>query len=99
MDTKEVIATIKNIRKERKMTQLTLATELGISKAQYSHYETYKSSMTLETFFKILDIFEIEIEDFIKINKNDLSTKDIDEIILMLENLKGKMSNVKLTVQ
>jgi hypothetical protein len=46
-----------------------------------------------------LDIFEIEIEDFIKINKNDLSTKDIDEIILMLENLKGKMSNVKLTVQ
>ncbi len=93
MDTKEVVETIKNIRKERKMTQLDLAEKLGISKAQYSHYETHKSSMTLETFFKILDIFQISLEDFIKINKHEITPQDLDEVILIIEQLKLKMQN------
>lgn len=55
---------IKTFRKERKMTQQTLADRLGVSKQTVSKYEKAIIKAHQDTLFQLVDIFNVSIDDF-----------------------------------
>lgn len=51
------------LRKERQITQKTIADLLGISTKQYSYKETGKSKFDGDEMFKIADYFGLKVDD------------------------------------
>jgi Predicted transcriptional regulator with C-terminal CBS domains len=52
----QAIAVLKKVRKVKKLTQKQLAELLGVSQPRIAHMESGKSSMTLETLQKIINL-------------------------------------------
>lgn len=90
-NSEEIIEAIKKIRKKRNIRQDEMAEAIGVTTAQYSHYETGRTEMGLNTLFKILNYFDISIEELIELENNKISKHDIENIIITLEKLKDKM--------
>lgn len=55
---------IRKLRKERSETQLTLASKVGIQQSDLCRMETGEYKVSLETLFKILSVFEMNIAEF-----------------------------------
>lgn len=51
------------LRKERQITQKTIADLLGISTKQYGYKETGKSKFDGDEMFKIADYFGLKVDD------------------------------------
>ncbi len=51
---------IREARMKKGMSQRELAEKVGLTRGQYSHYETGKNSMSLESWTKIARILELE---------------------------------------
>lgn len=90
MTPKDIIDLIKKVRKGKGLTQKDMASSLEISFAQYNNYETGRSEMTLSTFFRILDILEVGLKEFLS---SDLSVtkEDINELETLVQRLKDKI--------
>ena len=55
---------IRKLRKERNQTQLELASKVGIQQSDLCRMETGEYKVSLETLFKILSVFEMNIAEF-----------------------------------
>lgn len=55
---------IRKLRKERSHTQLELASKVGIQQSDLCRMETGEYKVSLETLFKILLVFEMNIAEF-----------------------------------
>lgn len=90
MSTKQITDLIRTIRKQKKLTQKEVANKLQISVAQYGHYETGHSEMTLSTFLKILEILRIEPKHFFGAIENRITKEDIATLKALVEQLEQK---------
>lgn len=55
---------IRTLRKDRSLTQADLASRIGIQQSDLCRMENGEYKVSLETLFKILSIFEMNISDF-----------------------------------
>src|SRR5215510_4585970 len=55
---------IRSLRKDRALTQADLAHRIGIQQSDLCRMENGEYKVSLETLFKILSIFEMNIADF-----------------------------------
>ncbi len=55
---------IRTLRKDRALTQADLASRIGIQQSDLCRMENGEYKVSLETLFKILSIFEMNIADF-----------------------------------
>ena len=53
---------LKNLRKERKITQLKMAMDLNMSQNSISRYETGERQADYETLIKFADYFNVSID-------------------------------------
>lgn len=60
-----VAENLKNIRKEHKLTQQDIANVLGIDRSTYAFYETGKTTPSVNTLYKLAEIYNISIECFV----------------------------------
>ena len=56
---------LKNLRRERRMTQKSLAKVFNISQTSVSKYETGEAVPDLETAVKMADFFGVSLDEFI----------------------------------
>lgn len=82
---------LKELRKEKNLTQTDVAQILNIQQATYSGYESEKYEPTLETLIKLADYYHVSLDELIGrptslINKMLLSEREqsiIDKILTM----------------
>jgi transcriptional regulator with XRE-family HTH domain len=55
---------IRELRKDRELTQAELAARIGIQQSDLCRMETGEYKVSLETLFKILKIFEMNVGEF-----------------------------------
>lgn len=55
---------IKHLRKQKKITQEELGRMIGVKKAAVSTYEIGRNYPSVESLLKMVDLFEINMEDF-----------------------------------
>ena len=83
---------IKEIRKERGLTQEEFAERINISQRTLSGIEVGKNFLTSQTFDKILEVFEIQPDEIFKVK----SLRPIEELRKeLVENIKT-MSEEKI---
>jgi len=87
-DTSEILESIKNIRKEKRLTQKEVANKLYISREMYSKYESRKAEITLDLFLKIVQVLEIDILDILSIKPN-VSKETLKEFFEALDKLQN----------
>jgi transcriptional regulator with XRE-family HTH domain len=54
---------IRERRIELKLSQQSVANKVGISRGAYSQYETGKNTITMEIWFKIAEVLELDPND------------------------------------
>ena len=54
---------IRTARRAKGLSQRELAEKVGLTRGQYSHYETGKNSMSLETWAKIAKVLDLEPDE------------------------------------
>ena len=64
-EVERMLTMLKNLRRERKMTQGNLARIFHISQTSVSKYETGESVPDLEMVVKMADFFGVSLDDFI----------------------------------
>lgn len=70
---------IRTLRKDRNLTQAELATSIGIQQSDLCRMENGEYKVSLETLFKILSIFQINIAEFFhEESPPSISEKDVD---------------------
>lgn len=82
-DKKYIAKKIKEYRKKRGMTQAELAEKIDLGTKQISRIEIGEFYPSLNTFFKIVDALNINLEDFIILNsqeQNKIRLKILDKI-------------------
>jgi transcriptional regulator with XRE-family HTH domain len=89
MNVEEIVSLVKKVRREKGITQDQMSEKLGITKMQYSNYETCKSQMTLKTFVDVLNILEISLGDFFGVSEG-ISQEDIEELQSVLDKIRKK---------
>ena len=63
------LITANNIKAKRKklgLTQQLISDLLNIKRSTYAYYETGKTTPSIETMYKLAEVFECDIEDLIK---------------------------------
>jgi len=55
---------LKELRMSERLTQEQLANKIGIGRVNYTRYETNVSRPDYETLIKILDFFDVGLDDF-----------------------------------
>jgi len=69
---------IRQLRKERKLTQTELASRIGIQQSDLSRMEKGEYRVSLDTLFKILAVFNVSISEFFDdVNKESLTPRDV----------------------
>ena len=70
---------IRTLRKDRNLTQAELAASIGIQQSDLCRMENGEYKVSLETLFKILSIFQINIAEFFhEDTPPSISEKDVD---------------------
>ena len=88
--------TIKRLRKKCGLTQLQLASQLGVSKSVVSYYELSERAPSPEVLVKLATIFHVStdyllgISEYPTVNVSGLSNKDIQIIEELIQSLKEK---------
>lgn len=70
---------LRNIRLEKKISQLNLGIKIGVDQVSISGYETCKSFPNVQTLLKICDLFQVS-SDFI-LDKTDIRTP-VDQLVI-----------------
>jgi transcriptional regulator with XRE-family HTH domain len=78
---------IRQLRKDRSLTQAELAAKIGIQQSDLCRMETGEYKVSLETLFKILRIFEMNIAEFFHISAAGDLTHDEHELVAAYRNL------------
>ena len=75
---------IRQLRKERGMTQCDLAERIGVQQSDLCRMENGEYKVSLDTMFKILGVFGVEIGDFFREETAPRSPGDLDHEVLRL---------------
>ena len=59
----EIGTKLKELRKERRLTQEELAQQLNLSRVNYTRYETNKVRPDYETLLLLADFYEISVDE------------------------------------
>lgn len=76
---KEICTKIKLIRVKKKMTQLELASKIGIDDSSLRRIESGKTNPTLKTIYRIASAFEIEVTEIFSFTIVTQTTEDKQE--------------------
>jgi transcriptional regulator with XRE-family HTH domain len=91
MKKQEILNSIREKRKEMKISQGEMCVLLGVSQSQYSSLENGNSEMTLDKLIKICEILNIELIGFKEVEKKneekDFLIKNIIEFAKKLQDL------------
>jgi len=63
-ETAEIGGRLRELRKERGLTQAELARQIGIQQSDLSRMEKGEYRVSLDNLFKILGVFELDLADF-----------------------------------
>ena len=66
---------IKELREQRKLTQVKLAFELGLTQTALSRYETDERDIDCDTLKKIADYFDVSIDYLLRETDNPARNK------------------------
>ena len=78
---------IRQLRKERKLTQTELASRIGIQQSDLSRMEKGEYRVSLDTLFKILAEFNVSISEFFDdVARESLTPRDV-EIVKEIKRL------------
>lgn len=81
---------IRQLRKERKLTQTELATRIGIQQSDLSRMEKGEYRVSLDTLFKILAEFNVSISEFFDdVAKESLTPRDV-RLVRDIKHLPGE---------
>lgn len=83
-------AKIRQLRKDRNVTQAELAQKIGVQQSDLCRMENGEYKVSLETLFNILSIFEINIAEFFKDEKRAGLSNDECEILKLFNSLDEK---------
>ncbi|MEW5807293.1 MAG: helix-turn-helix transcriptional regulator [Acidobacteriota bacterium] len=83
-------AKIRQLRKDRGMTQSELAQRIGVQQSDLCRMENGEYKVSLETLFNILLIFNMDIVEFFKDEKRSGLTMDECELLKRYRNLDEK---------
>jgi len=75
---------IRQLRKERGMTQCDLAERIGVQQSDLCRMENGEYKVSLDTMFKILGVFGVEIGDFFRDEATLQADGDLDREALRL---------------
>lgn len=78
---------IRELRKDRALTQADLAMRVGIQQSDLCRMETGEYKVSLESLFKILKIFEMNIAEFFHLTTTADVTPGEQEILSMYRTL------------
>lgn len=82
---------IRQLRKERKLTQTELASRIGVQQSDLSRMEKGEYRVSLDTLFKILAVFDVSISEFFDdVNKESLTPRDV-QVVRDLKRLPGSV--------
>ncbi len=80
---------IRQLRKERKLTQTALASRIGIQQSDLSRMEKGEYRVSLDTLFKILAEFNVSISEFFdEVAKQTLTPRDV-QMVKEIKTLPG----------
>ena len=75
---------IRLLRKERDLTQAELASRIGVQQSDLCRMENGEYKVSLDTLFKILAVFGMEIGDFFRDEAATIGASDGDQEFLRL---------------
>jgi len=78
---------IRQLRKDRGLTQADLATRIGIQQSDLCRMETGEYRVSLESLFKILKIFEMNIAEFFHITPTGSLSLEEQELLNLYRSL------------
>ena len=78
---------IRQLRKDRSLTQAELASRIGIQQSDLCRMETGEYRVSLEALFKVLKIFEMNIAEFFHITPTGSLTTDEQELLTLYRSL------------
>ena len=82
-------ARLRDLRKDRHLTQMELARQIGIQQSDLSRMEKGEYRVSLDNLFKILAVFDVSIKDFFQENRDEnenrrpLSHEDMQTLHLL----------------
>ncbi len=83
MDQKKIGAFMKNLRKEKGVTQETLAETLGVTGRTISRWETGSNMPDLDILIQIADYYNVEIKEILDgERKSETMNKEMEETVL-----------------
>lgn len=78
---------IRQLRKDRSLTQAELASKIGIQQSDLCRMETGEYKVSLETLFKVLKIFEMNIAEFFHLTSSGELSMDEQELLTLYRSL------------
>lgn len=66
----EIVSTLKNYRKAKKITQIEMAKRTGMTQTQYSKFENFYNTPNLETIVRVMDALGLSLKEILKGNIN-----------------------------
>lgn len=91
----EIGARMKDLRRNRNISQTELAKHLGVSKSVISSYETGVHFPPYDILIKIANLFDVStdyllgVTDYRKINVDGLTERQIEAVLLIIHELKA----------
>lgn len=89
---------LKQIRKEKKLTQKDVAKVLNVERSTYTGWENGKDTIPLKKLIKLCNYYKCSIDYIMNITNNNIFISYQDSSIIVGENLK-KMRTEKLLKQ
>ena len=84
---------IRTLRKQRNLTQQELASRVGIQQSDLCRMETGEYKVSLETLFRILTVFEMNVAEFFLEQASGKPRSDEGEILDLLRRLDDRERN------
>ncbi len=72
---------IRHLRKERALTQAELSSKVGVQQSDLCRMESGEYKVSLETLFKILQVFEMNIAEFFHVSTAGKLTPEEQELV------------------
>ncbi|WP_154657068.1 helix-turn-helix domain-containing protein [Hugenholtzia roseola] len=94
MNTEQILAKLRQIRKEKGVSQEDIAEQIGVSRPTYLAMENGKQEFSLQRLEKVVKFLNIDIYDLIdkKDEKLNQIAKAISEIKAKIEEIEKKIS-------
>ena len=90
---------LKNLRKEKKLSQKKLAQEVKVTRATIGYYENRKRKPDLEKLIKLADFFDVSIDFLAGKSNQQKGEEQIKNEIEISDPIKQKLINSNLSLQ